>query len=399
MSGPKNRANPVLIFIAIVLCLACGAILNRSSALPSPIEDEHMPDILLVENTDTSLKDDSDKTSLVEEEPSVTPEAEEPEATATPEPTKVPTETKEKSDYVPSPEASEGVWTPSGSNWLFLINGNAYKGWLYDTDGKVYYLNDSGIMETGWKNIGDKRYYFNLDGIMQTGNVVYKGKTYHFLEDGSLEGYSVAEEKAKKKAKKEKAKAQENEPAKIDDSKDDDLAQNDESASKTESKKITKQAADKTVALTFVDGPSSFTDRLLDCLSENDAKATFFLVGYEIEHFPEEVKRMQELGMEIGNHTVDHADLTTLKAEEINYQIEHVNEQLQALIGQGAAVLRPPYGAVNDTVKETASLPMILWTIDTLDWESKDPADYQFPHICLHDDLRNTQRFGCCYYQ
>lgn len=373
MSGPKTRANPLLIFIAVILCLVCGVILNRSSVLPSPIDDEHMPDILLVDNTDSLLEDDSDKTAHSEHELTVTPEVQEPEATPTPEPTKIPEKTEPEVDYVPSPEAYEGVWTPSGSNWLFLINGSAYKGWLYDTDEKVYYLNDSGIMETGWKNIGDKRYYFNLDGIMQTGDVVYKGKTYHFLKDGSLEGYSVAAEKAKKKAEKEKAKAQENESAKIDESNEDDLVKNDTSAPNAESKEVTKQAADKTVALTFDDGPSSFTGRLLDCLSENDAKATFFLVGYEIENFPEEVKRMQELGMDIGNHTADHADLTTLNAEEITYQIEHVNEQLQTLIGQGATVLRPPYGAINDTVKETASLPMILWSIDTLDWDSKDP--------------------------
>ena len=127
------------------------------------------------------------------------------------------------------------------------------------------------------------------------------------------------------------------------------------------------------MALTFDDGPSSFTDRLLDCLEKNKAKATFFMVGKEIEYFSEEVKRMQKLGCELGNHTYSHADLTSLSPEEMTAEIAGVDNLLAELTGQGASVVRPPYGSVNDSVKSTVGTPMILWSIDTLDWESQDP--------------------------
>lgn len=332
MSGHKNRINPFLLIIAVVLCLVCGVLFTRSSATPHPISEEHMPDVVLAEHSEQSdLNDTSPETSTTDTviaEPSPTPE-----------PTSVPAkEQKEekKPAYTPSPEASEGVWTPSGSSWLFLVNGTAYKGWLYDVDEKVYYLNDSGIMVTGWNEIDGKQYYFNADGILQSDESPKTSKTEKADE-------SSKSDQTEKDNKKEKA----------DENSDAD-----------------KKADKKTIALTFDDGPSSFTNRLLDCLEEHNVKATFFLVGYEIASFPDEVKRMEELGMEIGNHTAEHKDLTKLSADDISQQIETVNTQLTELIGHGAVVLRPPYGAVNDTVAQTANLPMILWSIDTLDWES-----------------------------
>ena len=85
----------------------------------------------------------------------------------------------------------------------------------------------------------------------------------------------------------------------------------------------------------------------------------------------DEVKRMKELGCELGNHTYDHTDLTTLSSEDISSEIARVDQQLVDLTGQGASVVRPPYGSVNDTVKATIGTPMILWSIDTLDWKSR----------------------------
>ena len=99
---------------------------------------------------------------------------------------------------------------------------------------------------------------------------------------------------------------------------------------------------------------------------------TFFMVGTEIASFPDEVKRMKELGCELGNHTYDHTELTTLSADQISSEIAKVDEQLVNLTGQGASVVRPPYGSVNDTVKAAIGTPMILWSIDTLDWKTLD---------------------------
>ena len=134
-----------------------------------------------------------------------------------------------------------------------------------------------------------------------------------------------------------------------------------------------KSQKKKYIALTFDDGPSSFTDRLLDCLEANNAKATFFMVGKEIEYFSDQVKRMETLGCELGNHTYSHTDLATLAPEDMSAEIAGVDELLTELTGHGATVVRPPYGSVNSSVKETVGTPMILWSIDTLDWESQDP--------------------------
>ena len=243
-----------------------------------------------------------------------------------------------------SPEASEGSWASSGSNWMFLVDDKPYTGWFTDTDGKQYYMDETGIMQTGWTDIGKKRYYFDMDGILQTGTVIIDKKTYELDTDGSLKDYTPKKKSSKKKS----------------------------SGKSDTSDKSGTSTAKKSVALTFDDGPSSFTDRLLDCLEENNAKATFFMVGTEIASFPDEVKRMKKLGCELGNHTYDHKDLATLSSDEISSEIARVDEQLVNLTGEGASVVRPPYGSVNDTVKSTVGTPMILWSIDTLDWKTQD---------------------------
>lgn len=117
--------------------------------------------------------------------------------------TKAASKNKSKKSFKVSPEASEGTWTSSGSNWMFLVDGNAYTGWLTDTDGKRYYFDENGIMQTGWVDVDGKRYYMDLDGIMQTGDITIGKKSYHLNDDGSLEGYK-AKKTSKKKSSKEK---------------------------------------------------------------------------------------------------------------------------------------------------------------------------------------------------
>ena len=98
------------------------------------------------------------------------------------------------------------------------------------------------------------------------------------------------------------------------------------------------------------------------------------MVGKEIDSFPDEVKRMESLGCELGNHTYSHVDLTTLAPEDMSAEIAGVDEDLVNLVGHGATVLRPPYGNINDSVRSTVGTPMILWSIDTLDWETQDAS-------------------------
>ena len=82
---------------------------------------------------------------------------------------------------------------------------------------------------------------------------------------------------------------------------------------------------------------------------------------------------MESLGCEIGNHTYAHTDLTSLKsADEINKTIWETDEAIAELTGHGATVVRPPYGAYNELVQQTVDRPLILWSVDTLDWDDLD---------------------------
>ena len=126
------------------------------------------------------------------------------------------------------------------------------------------------------------------------------------------------------------------------------------------------------IALTFDDGPGKYTSKLLDALEQYGAHATFFMVGKNVPKYPEEVKRMLEIGCELGNHSYDHAQLTKLTPEGIQGQVNDTNGEIEKVVGKSATLLRPPYGAVDDNVKQNVGMPMILWSVDTLDWKTKD---------------------------
>ena len=126
------------------------------------------------------------------------------------------------------------------------------------------------------------------------------------------------------------------------------------------------------VALTFDDGPGIYTSRLLDCLENNNAKATFFVVGTNAANYQSVMKRAFDLGCEIGNHTYNHPTLTRLSVADIQSQINRTNQYIKKATGSNATVMRPPGGAWNNTVKSAVGLPVILWSIDTRDWETRN---------------------------
>ena len=134
------------------------------------------------------------------------------------------------------------------------------------------------------------------------------------------------------------------------------------------------------IALTFDDGPGKHTMRLLEALEEKNAQATFFMLGQNISKYEAEVAKMKEIGCELGNHSYSHPDLSTISAGKISSQVNDTNELIEGIVGEPATVLRPPYGSSNATVKENAGMPMILWSIDTLDWKTKD-AQATIDHV------------------
>ena len=154
MSDRTPHLNRLLIFIIIILCLICGLLFTQSSA--GPFGNSHTS--VIAENTGdiavlSSDKDQNIKLNISGTDISVSP-------SATPSPTPV----KEQDAENVSPEAESGTWTADGTNWKFMVNGKAYTGWLTDTDGKQYYFDKAGIMQTGWVEKGVKDYYFNEDG-------------------------------------------------------------------------------------------------------------------------------------------------------------------------------------------------------------------------------------------
>lgn len=126
------------------------------------------------------------------------------------------------------------------------------------------------------------------------------------------------------------------------------------------------------IALTFDDGPAVGTARILDALEANGQAATFFVVGSNARIYQETLARADELGCEIGNHTYNHPNLTRCTVSEIQSEINSTNDYIRSATGHNATVMRPPYGANNETVRQTVGLPLILWSIDTRDWETRN---------------------------
>jgi peptidoglycan/xylan/chitin deacetylase (PgdA/CDA1 family) len=127
----------------------------------------------------------------------------------------------------------------------------------------------------------------------------------------------------------------------------------------------------KCVALTFDDGPTPYTDRLLSVLTANKAKATFFEIGNKVAANPAGAKRVVDAGMELGNHTWEHPNMTTLPPEDVPSQLSRANDAIAAATGVTPKLWRPPGGLTNAAVNEQAGklgLAGILWDVIPYDW-------------------------------
>lgn len=126
------------------------------------------------------------------------------------------------------------------------------------------------------------------------------------------------------------------------------------------------------VAITYDDGPAKYTDSILDCLEKYGARATFFVQGNSVSKYASTVKRAAAIGCEIGNHTKTHANLSKLSASEISAQLSDTNNAVYSASGVYPKLFRPPYGAYNKTVLDAAKMPAVMWSVDTLDWKTRD---------------------------
>ena len=224
------------------------------------------------------------------------------------------------SPVAPSVSTSPASGKDTAVQRMMAQSGEGAPGWNVDENGWWYKSEDNSRYADGWQTIGGERYYFNADGYLATGWQNIDGKYIFFRESG------VQDPKAHLKC----------------------------------------------VALTFDDGPSPNTDRILKVLADNDAKATFFVVGTMAEIRQEQIRAEHEAGMQIGSHTYDHDYLTKLDPDGIKETMDKLDDVVRSVTGEGTTVMRPPGGLYNDTVQATLDKPMIIWDVDTLDWKTRD---------------------------
>lgn len=130
----------------------------------------------------------------------------------------------------------------------------------------------------------------------------------------------------------------------------------------------------KCVALTFDDGPGPYTQQVLDALNKHGAKATFFVIGTQVERYPSLVQAAAKDGMELGNHTWDHADLSRLSSAQRQIEIGKVDAELSSLVGMAPRFMRPPGGALSHSQKVSLEKPIADWSVDTEDWRTRNTA-------------------------
>ena len=156
----------------------------------------------------------------------------------------------------------------------------------------------------------------------------------------------------------------------------------------------------KYVALTFDDGPfAGSTDRLLDGLQARGAKATFFLIGQQMELYPDTVRRMAAEGHQVGAHTWNHVRLAEADDATVTAELTRTDAYLRELLGEGEYWVRVPYGLIRDDQRHLFPGPLIQWSVDPEDWRLRDadavtaavlaavePGDI----ILLHDTLETS---------
>ena len=125
------------------------------------------------------------------------------------------------------------------------------------------------------------------------------------------------------------------------------------------------------VAITYDDGPGlEAEDRILDCLEANNVVGTFFYLGNRIEGKEDKIARAAKIGCEIGNHSWNHPVLTSLDTKDLKRQLDKTNEAIYKACGKYPTVFRPCYGISSDKINKMSEMPVIYWTVDTVDWES-----------------------------
>jgi len=137
--------------------------------------------------------------------------------------------------------------------------------------------------------------------------------------------------------------------------------------------KYTDNKEYKYIALTFDDGPSKYTNDIIDLLDKYDYNATFFMIGSNLNiDYKDTLEKLIKNGNEIGVHGYSHKSFTLLKDKDIEVEINKTKKYIYNLTEYMPILVRPPYGNINDKIKSLGYGPYILWNNDTLDWKYKN---------------------------
>ncbi|WP_432204727.1 polysaccharide deacetylase family protein [Cetobacterium somerae] len=137
----------------------------------------------------------------------------------------------------------------------------------------------------------------------------------------------------------------------------------------------------KKIALTFDDGPKAkITEEILEVLKENDAKATFFILGSNGKRYPKILEKIHEDGHQLANHSYNHPNLRKIPLAEVKKELESTNKIITDVTGEKVVYFRPPYGSLGqvrkEEVKKQLGMESVMWNICPKDWEKKSDTDY-----------------------
>lgn len=132
------------------------------------------------------------------------------------------------------------------------------------------------------------------------------------------------------------------------------------------------ETKEKKLALTFdAAWGAQYTDEILNILRKNNVKATFFLVGSWTDKYGDKVKKIKDMGHEIGNHSSTHPHFTQLDIEKIKEEIFSTSDKIKNITGEPTRLFRPPFGDYNSNVvravRETGHF-CVVWDVDSQDW-------------------------------
>ncbi|SER96106.1 polysaccharide deacetylase family protein [Salipaludibacillus aurantiacus] len=131
-------------------------------------------------------------------------------------------------------------------------------------------------------------------------------------------------------------------------------------------------SAGRQIALTFDDGPdATYTPQILDILKDKGVPATFFVVGRQVDQFPELMQRIVKEGHGLGNHSFTHPDLTAIQSSEVREELFKTQQSMSRAVNRLPDLFRPPYGKLtraDEDFLQEKGFRIVMWSVDTLDW-------------------------------